>query len=215
MAKDVDPKRRGRPAPTRIQIDADWFRDRIEQLRLSHREVAAALMRDPAILSRTLAGGREFDARDVVNLAQVLRVSADEILQHMGYEVAQSGVPVVGRITPDGRISHITTRRGQTITAQVGLGSQALIFECPSGPLQPYHGAAVVYTPPSDDIPVPPDAIGRLCIVEADDHVTPVLGTLARASERGRVRLTVFGTGEEMSVSKLHSASMISAIFLA
>lgn len=194
-------------------VDGDWFRARTKELGLTQRQVADHLRRDYALLSRSYNGERAFDARDVAGLTQILKVSSDEILTRMGLLVDRPGVPVVGRVLPDGRVSQISSRKGQRLCdVYVPEGSEAVVCECDAGPLAPYNGAAFVYRPTDK---VPPDAVGRLCVVSAEEEIVPVLGTLQKADARGRVKLVVFGSNEERLLAKVVSAAVVIKIVLA
>jgi hypothetical protein len=198
-----------------VEFDGEWFRARMRELNVSGRQLAAQLQRDPALVSRSLAGERTFDARDVVGLAQILEVSPEEILVRMGFTVGCFGVPIIGRVLGDGRVSTVTPRKGELVAnVKTAREARALVVEADKGDFAPYNGAAFVYTP-DPATPVPVTAFGRLCVVECDEEIVPILAVVGRADSRGRSRLTVFATGEEKTAVKVHSAAPIVKIVMA
>lgn len=208
-------KRKRTPAEP-IPVDIDWFRARLKDRNITQRSLAAALKKDAAVLTRILQGKREFEASDVAVIAELLQENTDEVLRRLGAPVVARGVRIAGKITPDGRVSTVSARKGALMhSIDMPANAEALIAETEGGPLGAYNGAAFIYTPTSTDDPAPHECFGRLCIIEADNHLTPLLGTLAKASERGKVTLEVFGSEEKISVSKVHRASAVVAIFLA
>ena len=206
---------RGRPRAETRTVDADWFKSRLQKAKLSQRGLAALLTRDVAILNRTLLGTREATAGEVARIAEILGVETDEILRRLGYEVKPRGVVLSGALRADGRITTITARAGQylNLASVSGADIRALIAETKGGPLEPYDGAVIVYQE-SAARTVPPDAIGRLCVVESAEEVVPLLGTLSRADRRGAVKFSPFGGGETRDLTGIVRASVVLRIIL-
>jgi hypothetical protein len=167
-------------------------------------------------MTRSLKGERRFDFDDAVALSNLIKQPLDEIAKHLGYKLEPRGVEIVGKITGDGRISTVSGRKGE-LSEVLGLpgGAQAYIAETRGTPLEAYDGAIVVVAEPAKNVPVPPDAFGRLCIVEADGQMVPLIGTLGKAPQRGSVALSIFGTGEQITLHRLHRAAIVLAITFA
>lgn len=208
--------RKGRPPAVRSLIDLEWIKSRSRELGLTQADLARALTRDSSMITRSLKGERTFDGTDIAHLASVLQVSTDEIHRRLGHEVAARGVAVAGRVTGDARVSTVAARKGARIRAlELPAGCEAYVAETKGTPLAAYDGASFVVAPMDTRHPVPPDAFGRLCIIEADSHLVPMLGTLGKAPARGAVLLTLFGAGETLTVHTVHRASPVLAIYFA
>lgn len=203
---------RGRPRKETLTVDTAWFEARLRGAGLSQRGLAAKLARDVSIISRTLHGSREATAGDVAQFADLLGVPANEVLRRLGYEVKPLGVTITGALRPDGRITAITAKSGHWhVLPPADTSDKALIAETRGGPLSAYAGAVICYQE-SPARTVPPDAIGRLCVVESADEVVPMLGTLSKADRRGLLRFAAFGTGEERDLAEVIRAHVVTRI---
>lgn len=202
---------RGRPRKELLTPDIDWFKRKFRSIGLNQKEIAQAIGRHAAVLTRSLKGERRFDLDDVVKLANTLKVPLDEVARRLGYIFEARGTPIVGKVTGDGKVSQVTSRKGGFVaTSDFPLDAVAYVAETEGSALAPYHGATFVTA--SGTGPAAPDVIGRLCIVEADDYLVPMLGLLGKAPSRGAVSLTVFGTGETFTLKAVHRASIVLAI---
>lgn len=205
---------RGRPRKEVLTPDIDWFKRQFRGAGLNQKEIALAIGRHAAVLTRSLKGERRFDLDDVVKLANTLKVPLDEVAKRLGYVFEARGIPIVGKVTGDGKVSQVTSRKGGFIaTSDFPLDAVAYVAETEGSPLSPYNGATFVTA--SGAGPAAPDVVGRLCIVEADEHLVPMLGILGKAASRGAVTLTIFGTGETFTLKTVHRASIVLAILFA
>ena len=203
---------RGRPRKDVISVDTAWFEKQMKGLSLSQRGLAAKLTRDVSIINRTLNGSREATAGEVASMSGLLGVPPDEVLRRLGYSVRPPGVTITGALRADGRVTTITAQSGRWQEfPPVATADRALIAETHGGPLAAYHGAVFCYLE-SPARTVPPDAIGRLCVVEAADEVVPVLGVLSKADRRGQLRFTPFSGGDDRELSNVIRAHVISRI---
>jgi hypothetical protein len=74
------------------------------------------------------------------------------------------------------------------------------------------NGAAFLYLPASEKMPVAATSLGQLCVIEADDHLNPFLGVLQKGIGRGSSNIVLFGTNETLTVQQVHRASPVIAI---
>ncbi|GLS34055.1 Helix-turn-helix [Mesorhizobium albiziae] len=65
-----------------LNVDKQWFVDRLAEKGLSLREVAKKLDMDPGALSRTLSGKRRMQLPEVDKIATVLNVPPEIVLAH-------------------------------------------------------------------------------------------------------------------------------------
>lgn len=206
---------RGRPKSEPMELDVDWIKERLRELNLKQADLAAALGRNPSLITRSLQGARAFDARDVVELSRVLKVSTDEILRRIGYDVATRGAPIVGKLMGTGQVSPVGARRGLAARSlDFPANAEAIIAETEGSPLAGYHGATFVVEGVNESNPAPMGNVGKLCVVEADEHLVPYVGTLGKGP-RGAATLEVLGTGEKLTVHRVHRASAVLAIVFA
>lgn len=205
--------RSGRPKASRPTADFEWIKHRCAELGLTQADLARALRRDSSMITRSLQGSRAFDGNDIAGLASALQVSTDEVHRRLGHPVPSAGVVIVGKITGDAKVSTVSARKGGRVRAiDIPAGAEAYVAETHGSPLEAFAGAHFIAAAVNHDAPVPPDSFGRLCIVEADVHLVPMLGTLGKATQRGHVMLTLFGSGEQITVQHVHRASPVLAI---
>lgn len=203
---------RGRPRLQLLDVDTEWLKARLRDRKLTQRQLAAALGRDAAIVTRALQGNRRFSLDEFADLCSTLRTSPGETLRALGYDVDEGGVTVAGSIRDGAAVSPITSQAGQVYRyKQPPPTARALVFEA-KGALSPYHGAVLVYDEAPPGRPTPA-AIGHLCIVEAAGQLTPLLGTLSRASSRSAIALTPFGSADAIELTDVLRASPVLALF--
>ncbi len=211
----VEKRSKGRPKNEPLKIDRDWFQAQMKERHLTQRAVAEILGRSPEVLTRQLQGKQTLTPKDVAKLADLFECSSSEVLARLGVPVTEEGVTIAGKILNNGRVSSVFARKGGTVPVmEFPKEAQALIVDAETGPLAPYNDAAFIVLPPTGGDASTVANFGRLCVVEADEHVTPLVGTLGKGSDRGTISLEVFGVGEKIKISKVHSVSPVIAILL-
>lgn len=212
----AEEKRRkaGRPPAERPPVNKKWFDDRIRELKLTQHQVAVAIGKDRSVFNKALSGSRPTTAKEIAGLQRVLKVSAKEILRHLGYPVSEEGVPINGRVMGDGRVAPISARKGETLEISgFPQDAHAYVAETEGTPLSAYDGAVFICRRASTvQGPIPPEAVGRLAVVEADAHIVPMLGTINKVLNRGAVAFTTFGSNERLSLQKVHRVEIVLAI---
>lgn len=211
MAASKKPESRGRPKAERLHIDVDWMKARMHDLGFkSWAELSRKLGIDKAMMSKSLTGERAFGVKDVAMLAEALQVQTDEVIRRIGYDVAKRGVMIAGKVTSDARVSAVTPRKGEVFQSDgAPAGAVALVVEGVPG----YADAIIVYVPDTKLRPVALSLVGQLCVVEADNHLTPLVGTIVKGAKRDKLVLELLcGTGR-MEVEHVHSAAPIHAIY--
>lgn len=205
---------RGRPKNEVLVIDKPWLTTQLARTGFrSFTQLARHIGLDKAAMLRSLKGERAFTSKDIANMAEALQVNVDVVMRHVGFKVPTRGVPIVGKVTHDARVSSVSAQKGVPFHPDdLPPDAVALVIDAPNGPLSFMHESTLVYRPQALGEPVPVSIIGTLCILECDDHLTPFLGHLQKGSSRQTSTLTLFGTGEKFSVAKVHSASPILAI---
>jgi hypothetical protein len=182
---------------------------------LSQGELARLLHKDSSTITHILTGVHRVKLDDAVEIASILRVDIATVLRRLGYDVAAHTVTIRGSLRDSGQITSISARSGSSIAVHVPhAATSAIVCETKTGPLAAYDGAMILYA--EADGPgsyVPPDAIGRLCIVEAADQVVPLIGTLVRGPNRMLpLTLQPMGGGEPMHLREVFRAMPVLAV---
>ena len=66
-----------------VNIDKQWFLDRMEDQGLNRSEVARLMGIHKSALSRALDGKRQIKAPEIVEIATILRVAPSEVFDHV------------------------------------------------------------------------------------------------------------------------------------
>lgn len=115
-----------------LNIDKQWFMDRLAEKGLSLRKVAKLIDLDPGALSNTLNGKRQMKIREIDRIATVLGLSQSEVLSHVTANLSGSNPPA----------------RETAQAAQGVAGRRHPLFGCMKGTLTIPHG--VDLTEPAD-----------------------------------------------------------------
>lgn len=68
----------------RPRTETRWFQNRLADVRISQRKLAAHLGIDPAAVSLMIRGKRKMSAAEAAEMARLMNVSVDEVLRHAG-----------------------------------------------------------------------------------------------------------------------------------
>lgn len=205
---------RGRPTTPVVDVDTDWFKQTIRAKGLTQRQLAAALGKDAGNLTRVLRGERQISLNDAVTLSTFLGTEIGEVARRLGYEYHGARSVIAGAIKADGAVTSICPRTGQTVPAAVLARVKVYMCEAPTGTLSTFNGAAFHVLDTAGGNPFPPDAFGRLAVVEAAGEVVPLLGTLDKSGARGAVDLVSLD-GTRRRMSQIYRASIVAAIICA
>lgn len=196
--------RRSRPVP-----DANWLREQAAARGLSQNALGARLGVDSSAIWRRLAGQGRWSLEDLVALLGVLDVSAETILQRLGYDVPARGAVVVGRVDAEARVHADGPRLGDRVPkCEDPAGTAALIVDAGGSA---YDGAVLLYVPRTT---LEPDAFGRLAVIECDATALPVVGVLGRSRTRGCVDVTPFLGAPLITARRVRNAAPLAAINL-
>lgn len=206
---------RGRPRLEPMTVDRQWFVDQLKRRKLSQSELARLLHKDSSTITHILTGAHRIKLDDAVTVAGILRTDIATVLRKLGYDVQSHTATIRGAVKDSGQITAITPRAGSALSVTVPpAATSALLCEARSGPMAAYDGALFLYAEaegPGSHFP--PDALGRLCIVEAADQVVPLLGTLSRGPARtSTYTLHPLGGGDPLALKDIYRAMPVLAI---
>lgn len=147
-------------------MNADWFKQQLEQRRLSQRKLARFLELDPSAITLTLNGKRRMQLDEASRIATFLGVPVEEVLKNAGLALEQNQprlVALYGAVNPSSQIEIFDDRTTveappnlpSTVVAVVVMNHDSLIHR------------ALAYFMLEDSIN--PGAIGRLSIARLRD----------------------------------------------
>lgn len=195
------------PVPEKLVIDREWFEDRM-RAKGFHKmaPVARELGIDKSMMLRSLKGERVFTVKDIVGLARVLGTTTSEVCRRIGYPVEKGGVPFVGTVRDDGKVGLVTAKPDDLFyTEEPPPGASAIKAVMQTSSMHAWNGAVFVFAPAGN----PLAAFGQLCVVEAEGHLTPYLGTIVKGKDRNRVALELFGGREQIELEDVHRVSPV------
>ena len=99
-----------------MPINTAWFQNRIADRRMSQRALARALGMDPGALSLTLRGKRTMKMTEAADIARLLGVPAEEVIEHAGVRVSSKNTLVPITATMDGTCEiHMDANLGMNV----------------------------------------------------------------------------------------------------
>lgn len=89
-----------------MPIDTDWFKDRLADKRLSQRGLARAMGLDAAAVSLMLRGRREMKLTEAAEIARLLGIPAQDVLEHAGVRIGSDGkqLQITGYVDGHGEV---------------------------------------------------------------------------------------------------------------
>lgn len=173
-----------------MAVDTDWFRARLADRQMSQRGLARALGLDAAAVSLMLRGKREMKITEAVELARLLGVPADDVMQAAGVRMQSGGnmVPIVGIV--DGAGEFHWQDGGQVQHPGGGLATDVQAVQCQTAgsPLEHMDGW-LLFGQGTAPKGVQAEAVGRLSLCRIRNGVI-YLAAPSRARQRGRWNLT-------------------------
>jgi transcriptional regulator with XRE-family HTH domain len=151
---------------TTHSINADWFKQQLEQKRLSQRKLARFLELDPSAITLTLQGRRRMQMDEATRIAVFLGVSVEDVLTNAGLPLQQNEprqALLVGTINYDNMVEQMM-EHGR-VDAPPMLPSDAVAAKIEDR--ESLFFRALVFFLMEDE--VNPGAIGRLSIAKLRD----------------------------------------------
>lgn len=152
---------------TSVHINTSWFRDKLAEKQLSQRGLAKLMGLDGAAVSLMLRGKREMRIAEAAMIANLLGVSTEEVIAHVGPAKQEpSPVPIIGTVNGGGRV-----RWGEglgEVPRPIGdLPLRCAAIQCrTAGTPLDYMDRWMLFIPqPHDSGEVRPECVDRLSIV--------------------------------------------------
>lgn len=145
-------------------LNKAWFTDQFAAKRISQRQLAFQIGMDPAALSMTLSGQRKLQIPEAEAIAAQLGVPAVEVLRHAGLDTSAGAIQdalVVGWVGINGEVNEGRLEGPRRVATPTDMpdGTQVLRFQG-----EPATDGWLCFYQPRNH--VPPDCLGRLCVVK-------------------------------------------------
>ena len=90
-----------------MPVNSQWFRDRLQDKRLTQRKLAKMLELDPAAVSLMFKGQRKITPHDAHQISVILGVPLNEVLRNAGIEVSEDihNSPVAAHVNEHGAVT--------------------------------------------------------------------------------------------------------------
>lgn len=75
-----------------MKVDTQWFRFRLQDRRMTQRQLASLMKMDPASVSLMLRGQRRMQLMEAERMAYFLNVGVEEVLFHAGVRSIHGGL---------------------------------------------------------------------------------------------------------------------------
>jgi len=196
-------------------FDTRWFKTVIADKNLRQKDIAKQLQLDASAVSLMLRGKRDIKLEEAGELARILGVSVQEILDHAGVDlppdyVGVESVPVIGWIDDAGCLHEgkgLLGPKRAVAPPQCVQGTVAARFQL-SGAVGGFsmRDGWLIYWLPVEY--VQPEAIGRKAVVTTRRDQTQRVRLIKPGFDQGQYRLLRPGDGQAES-GKLLTASVI------
>lgn len=194
--------------PSRLSVDTEWFRQKIQDRGLSQAKVARKIGLDPGAFSLMMTGSprRKWHLHHVEAIAPVLGVSMAEVMEHLGIEA-----PLHGALSPAPRKTPPVQLVGSIEASGVvaPAAEQRVVQNPPAGGFAAFRTEAfgvpaVLF---AETATPAAECIGRLCLIDTGEG-RQVVRRLARGLFDGTFDLHPWiGNGPvetDVRLSKVH-----------
>lgn len=194
-------KRKPKTSKPKKTVDTQWFKDRLADKDLSQRGYGKLVGMEPGAVTRMLSGFRGMTPDDAVAFASITGTHLDEVLRRAGVEPppqdAKGTVPVVGVVNDQGIIESkgVTAPKRVTRPPECPAEAVALRYRAPESASAMMDGWLFYYAGAER---VPPEAIGRVCVLQLANKGPAMLGTLRRGYAAGTYSVRPWALGGEV-----------------
>lgn len=199
-----------------MKINTRWFRDQLDNLKITQRELARQLDLDPAGVSYMLRGRRQMRPSEIAHLANLFNVPIEEVYLQAGLEpprrpVSNGGEPVMVTGTVEAATGEINELKGGKIRR-----APALPTPLPKGAVGlriqgdgPEAGWVLYYVPKEA---VEAGAVGQLAVVTLPGKRGQYVRVLERGDEPGSFHLRAWPRGRDLENARVLAANPVLAI---
>ena len=192
-----------------MNVNYHYFRGLLVDRQLSQRRLAGMMHLDPSAVNYMLRGIRAIKLDEAVELAKILEVPLDEVLQNAGIDVPDFMVQREGHVSVTGWVDDtFKIRKGKfkgpkKVEAPPTGGRGVEALRCQNNTA--FDGAMMYYSPRAG---VAADTIGRLCVV-TDLTGEQVVRIVRHGYKRGTYNLGGIMGGVAQENVRLRAASVV------
>jgi transcriptional regulator with XRE-family HTH domain len=163
-----------------MSIDTRWFQNLLADRRISQRGLAKKLGLDAAAVSLMFRGKRRMQMHEAADVARLLGVSLDEVLEHAGIRAPMGELALDDRTVPlvyymDGQGEMHAMEPGERIEIKSALPEDVIACQCRTAMSAIEHmDRWVLFFQAPTKNGVKPEAVGRYAIVRLRNGVTTV-----------------------------------------
>jgi transcriptional regulator with XRE-family HTH domain len=172
-----------------MPIDTKWFKDRIADKRMSQRGLARALGIDSGALSLTLRGLRGMKMTEAADIARLLGVPVDEVIQHAGVRIDSKGERISVSAILDEHQEVISIPKDETfdVPMPTGIVGECMAIQCRTAGTSMAHCDGWIYfvRPPAR---VNPESIDKFSLAKVRNGLTTI-AQVKRGYRPGRYNL--------------------------
>jgi len=150
-------------------VNTRWFKEKLDEKKLSQRSLAKRLGIDPSAVSLMLRGKRDIRLEEAIELSKILGLPRDDVLAQVGLDLstlnpAGDKLKVIGWVDTDGAVHPGTVQGPGYVPAPPGVpeGTVAIRYQT-----NDVRDGWLAYFKPVEY--VQPEAIGRYAVVTALD----------------------------------------------
>jgi transcriptional regulator with XRE-family HTH domain len=129
------------------EIDTQWFQDRLAEKKLSQRGLAKLLHLDSSAVSLTLRGRREMKLNEAADIARLLGVPVDEVLQHAGVTINSKGerISVSAILDEHQEVTPIPRSESFDVPTPDGIATQCMAIQCRTAGTRMQHADGWIF----------------------------------------------------------------------
>lgn len=172
-----------------MPIQTQWFRDRLADKRLSQRGLARAMGIDAAAVSLMLRGRREMKLTEAAEIARLLGVPAQDVLEHAGVRIGSGGerISVSAILDEHQEVVTIPVAEAFDIPMPPGIQGECMAIQCRTAGTNMAHADGWIFfvRPPTG---LNPDAVDRFSFVKVRGGLS-TMAQVKRGYRPGRYSL--------------------------
>ena len=171
-----------------MPINTAWFQNRIADRRMSQRALARALGMDPGALSLTLRGKRTMKMTEAADIARLLGVPAEEVIENAGVSVSTKGqqLQITGYVDGSGEVHRqMSEKLGLASHPGGELPLDVDVIACRTGNSDLDHMDGWLLFVEKTHSGIPAEAVGRLSLCKLSNGIT-ALAKPTRSHQRGK-----------------------------
>lgn len=171
-----------------MNIDAQWFKERLAERQMSQRQLAKKLGIDQSAISLTLAGKRRMQFKEAAEIARLIGSPVSEVLRHAGVPVeeGQQTVPFTGFLDGTGEIHCFEPEGLDRIRTPHPMPEGSAVIQCrTSDSALSFMDGWLLFRNPPNEVPV----LDQFSVIRIKNGIRTA-GIVRRGYRTGRWNIT-------------------------